>query len=112
MIKSIGEMNDKMIQLIEITEPKNGEIIFTDESKAIVKEIADFARMTNFFKDNANKQEEFWKKWSDDEPKVKDPAFVLSFIMVKIAEAPGAVSATYSIVGHMPYLDNLLNGAA
>lgn len=112
MVKDIHEMNQQMILLMEKTVSDNKKISFSDECKSIVKEMADFARTTHFYQDNVKNLKKFWQEWSNVGADVKDPAFVLSFIMVKIASAPNFMAAMCSVIGHMPYLDELLNGEA
>lgn len=54
------EMNDKMVELLEATESTDDAVVFNDKAVGLVKEIAEWARGTNFYKESREAAEKFF----------------------------------------------------
>lgn len=92
------EMNDKMVDLVNATTCVNGIVVFDDKAIELVKEIADWARETNFYKAYRKEIAEFF----DDSA---TPTDIWLFILQKIIEAPTTVHRDCVVAGHMPALE-------
>ena len=90
-------------ELIEAVKKDGNNLIFTDRAKAIVKEIATYARETGIWESSTELRENFWKNSADATPEQ-----VYGYMLDRIA--PTRIHRDSSILLIMPRLDELLNG--
>lgn len=92
------EMHKKMAALIEITEPVDDAITFTDEAIALISEIAAWAKETGFYKNNREKAKAFFEN-------AANPSDIWIFMLQKIVGAPTMFHRDCVVAGYMPALD-------
>lgn len=92
------EMNEKMVELLEATESTDGTVVFNDKAVGLVKEIAEWARGTNFYKDSREVAAEFFGDSAT-------PSDIWMFMLQKIVGAPTAIHRDCVVAGHMPALE-------
>ena len=92
------EMNEKMVELLETTESTGDTAVFNDKAVELVKEIAEWARGTNFYKDNHETEEKFFDSSAT-------PSDIWMFMLQKIVGAPTAMHRDCIVAGHMPALE-------
>lgn len=92
------EMNDKMVELLEATESTDDTVVFTEKAVGLIKEIAEWARGTNFYKANQKAAAEFF----DSSATSSD---IWMFMLRKIVGAPTAIHRDCIVAGHMPALE-------
>ncbi len=95
------QMNTKMADLLEEVEgtsSENNYPTFTEKAVGIVKEIAAWARETDFYKRQAAQAAEFWTEESTVEE-------IWMFMLRKIVGAPTAIHRDCVIAGHMSALE-------
>ena len=89
------EMNDKMVELLEATD---AAVVFNDKAVGLVKEIAEWARGTDFYKTNHEAAEKFFDSSAT-------PSDIWMFMLQKIVGAPTTIHRDCIIAGHMPTLE-------
>lgn len=92
------EMNDKMVELLEATESKDDAVVFNDKAVELVKEIAAWARGTNFYKMNHEAATKFFDSSAT-------PSDIWMFMLQKIVDAPTDIHRDCIVAGHMPTLE-------
>lgn len=92
------EMNDKMVELLEATKGNDDAVVFDEKAIELVKEIAEWARGTNFYKVNHKAAEEFFNNSAT-------PTDIWMFMLQKIVGAPTALHRDCIVAGHMPALE-------
>lgn len=92
------EMNDKMVELLEATEATDDAVVFNDKAIALVKEIAEWARGTNFYKEHREAAAEFFDRTAT-------PSDIWMFMLQKIVGAPTTLHRDCIVAGHMPTLE-------
>lgn len=92
------EMNGKMVELLEATEAKDNAVVFNDKAVSLVKEIAEWARETNFYKENHKAADEFFDITAT-------PSEIWMFMLHKIIGAPTTLHRDCIVAGHMPALE-------
>lgn len=92
------EMNGKMVELLEATEAKDDAVVFNDKAVSLVKEIAEWARGTNFYKENREAATKFFNSTAT-------PSEIWMFMLQKIIGAPTTLHRDCIVAGHMPTLE-------
>ena len=92
------EMNGKMVELLEATKATDDVVVFDDKAIALVKEIAEWARGTNFYKEHHETAEEFFDGTAT-------PSDICMFMLQKIVGAPTTLHRDCIVAGHMPTLE-------
>lgn len=92
------EMNDKMVELLEATESTGDSVVFNDKAVGLVKEIAEWARGTNFYKANREAAAKFFDSSAT-------PSDIWMFMLQKIVGAPTDIHRDCIVAGHMPALE-------
>ena len=103
MINNVDEMMKKTESLFENSSPKTE---LSEDNKVAISEIAAFSRKTHFYQDTIAENTRFW----EDIGNPTDPQYILGILALMIAEAPSIIYAICSVIGVMPYLDDVLNG--
>lgn len=94
-------MNDKMVELLEATESTNDSVVFNDKAIGLVKELAEWARETDFYKGNHETAEKFFDSSAT-------PSEIWMFMLQKIVGAPTAIHRDCIVAGHMPALEDAI----
>lgn len=102
---NINQIYDLMPELIDDVKEDGGEFVFSERAKAIVKEIADYARSTKLYARSKEQGDEFWK-----DGKQHTAREIYLFMLDRIVNAPTAIHRNSSVILHIPYLDEELNG--
>lgn len=92
------EMNEKMVKLLEATEAKDNSVVFDDKAISLVREIAEWARETNFYKENRKAAGEFFDITAT-------PSEIWMFMLQKIVGAPTSIHRDCVVAAHMPALE-------
>lgn len=92
------EMNDKMVELLETTESTGEKVVFNAKAVELVKEIAEWAMGTNFYRENREAAEKFFDSSAT-------PSDVWMFMLQKIIGAPTPIHRDCIVAGHMPALE-------
>lgn len=100
-IEELYELVPELIGLVTYDEDKN--LLFDDRAKAIIKDIADFARNTKIWETVKEQREQFWEDTKDSTPEQ-----VYSYMLDRIVNAPTSIHRDSSIILIMPRLDELL----
>lgn len=95
------EMNGKMVELLETAETVDDVVVFNDKAIGLVKEIAEWAKGTNFYKENRKKAEEFFEKTTTS-------STIWMFMLRKIVEAPTSLHRDCVVAGYMPVLEETI----
>lgn len=94
------EMNDKMVELLEATESTDDAVVFNEKAVGLVKEIAEWARGTNFYKENREAAEKFF----DSSATSSD----IWMFMLQIVGAPTTIHRDCIVAAHMPALEDAI----
>lgn len=103
MINHVDEMMKKTVELLENTSPQKN---LSENDRATVSEIACFVRKTHFYQDATDNIKHFWEQLGNP----VDPKYILSILAVKLTETTSGIDAICTIIGTMPYLDDVLSG--
>lgn len=103
MINDIDEMLKKTIELLENSSPKTE---LSEDNKVTISEIAAFSRKTHFYQDTIAYTKHFWEQLGNP----VDPKYILSIIAIEFTRAKSETGVICTIIGAMPYLDDVLNG--
>ena len=95
------EMNDKMVELLEATESTDDAVVFNEKAVGLVKEIAEWARGTNFYKENREAAAKFFDSSAT-------PSEIWMFMLQKIIGAPTTIHRDCIVAGHMPALEDAI----
>lgn len=105
-MKNIEELYDLVPQLIEAVHHRDDNtVVFTDKAKALVHEIADYARTTRIWEETKEEREWFWEDTKDGTPEL-----VYGYMLDRIVNAPTRLMRDSSVILVIPRLDELLNG--
>lgn len=104
-MKDISEINDLMISLIEDV---GDDCSFTDKAKAIIHDIAEYARPMEIYKYFCVDRDSFMEEWrAEEKVTVKD---VYLHMLHLIANAPTLLHRNMSIILFIPIIDDMLTG--
>ena len=99
------EMNDKMVELLEATESTDGAVVFNGRAAELVKELATWARGTDFYKENHETATKFFDSSAT-------PSEIWMFMLQRIVGAPTSIHRDCVVAGHMPALENAITRQA
>ena len=100
-MKSIDELPDLMVELIENAQAHDDCIVFPGRACEIIKEIAEYAKGTKIYSEHQEQSESFW------EPDAT-PTDIYYFMIQKIAGAPTRIHRDATVLLHMPALAEAL----
>ena len=95
------EMNDKMVELLEATESADGVVVFGDRAVELIKEIAEWARRTNFYQSTRGTAQKFFDS-------SVTPSDIWMVMLEKIIGAPTSIHRDCVVAGHMPALESAI----
>lgn len=105
-MKDITEIWDLMISLIEDV---GVDYSFTDKSKAIIHDIAEYSRQRELYKRFTNNMNAFMEEWRAEETVTAKDVYL--HMLSKIANAPTMLHRNMSIILLMPIIDDMLTGS-
>lgn len=105
-MKSNVELYELFSELIEqVKYGKDKKLFFNDKAKAIIKEIAEYARKTKIWEIVKEQREQFWEYSKDSTPEQ-----VYAYMLDRIVNAPTSFHRDSSVILIIPRLDEILNG--
>ena len=102
-MKSITEISDLMISLIEDT---GDDCSFSDKSKTIIHDIAEYARQMELYKHFSRDRDSFMEKWRAEETVTAKDVYM--HMLYKITNAPTTLHRNMSIILFIPIIDDML----
>lgn len=96
-MKSIDELPDLMVELIENTTAEDDHIEFPGRAREIIKEISDFAQSTKIYSRNRKRSKTFWENDAT-------PTDIYYFMIQKVVDAPTQIHRDAAVLLHMPAL--------
>ena len=106
-MKDFAEVNDLMIALIEDI---GGDCTFTDKSKSIIHDVAEYSRQTELYKRFSGNSSSFMEEWRAEENVTAKDVYL--HMLCKIANAPTVLHRNMSIILFIPIIDDMLTGKA
>lgn len=102
-MKSITEISDLMISLIEDI---GDDCSFSDKSKTIIHDIAEYARQMELYKHFSRDRDSFMEEWRAEETVTAKDVYM--HMLYKIANAPTTLHRNMSIILFIPIIDDML----
>lgn len=106
-MKDFAEVNDLMISLIEDI---GGDGTFTDKSKSIIHDVAEYSRQTELYKRFKDAGNSFMEEWRAEKDVSAEDVYL--HMLNKIANAPTVLHRNMSIILFIPIIDDMLSGKA
>ena len=100
-MKSIDELSDLMVELLENAKAYDDRIVFPARACEIIEEIAEFAKGTKIYSDHQEQSKNFWEEDAT-------PTDIYYFMLQKIVNAPTQIHRNASVLLHMPALAEAL----
>ena len=102
-MKNINELSNLMIALIEDV---GHDISFSDKSKVIIHDIAEYARQLELYKHYSYDSDSFMEEWRAEETVTAKAVYL--HMLYKIVNAPTVLHRNMSIILFMPIIDDML----
>lgn len=106
-MKDFAEVNDLMISLIEDI---GGDCTFTDKSRSIIHDVAEYSRKTELYKRFKDSSNAFMAEWRTEENVTAKDVYL--HMLSKIADAPTMLHRNTAILLFIPIIDDMLTGKA
>lgn len=103
-MKEISEIAELMISLIKEV---GGSCTFSDKSKAIIHDIAEYSRQRELYRRFTDNMSAFMEEWQNEKDVTAKDVYL--HMLDKIVNAPTILHRNTSIILLMPIIDDLLN---
>lgn len=99
------EIVEKVIQILENMQNELeacGKYRFSEETKRLISEVAEYCRKTEFYNHIKKKEPEYFRKESAE--------YLYNHMIIKIAKAPSFFHISGAVIVTMPAIDDAIKG--